>query len=80
MPATNTQDEHAAITGKAAVSQSTNAPESNGAITIEQASFIQRVLGGWLFGSFTKLFAGQQSDISTLQHDMDSSPLIRSTT
>ncbi|WP_350326550.1 RecE family exodeoxyribonuclease [Pectobacterium aroidearum] len=44
---------------------------TDGTITIEQASFAQRVLGGWLFGSFTKLFAGQQTDISTLQHDMD---------
>ncbi|MEL4885677.1 PD-(D/E)XK nuclease-like domain-containing protein [Pectobacterium betavasculorum] len=44
---------------------------SDGTITIDQASFVQHVLGGWLFGSFTKLFAGQQSDISTLQHDMD---------
>ncbi|QHQ16286.1 exodeoxyribonuclease [Pectobacterium parmentieri] len=68
---TNTQDEHAAITGQTTSTQLADTSATDGTITIEQASFTQRVLGGWLFGSFTKLFAGQQTDISTLQHDMD---------
>ncbi|MGQ5289773.1 PD-(D/E)XK nuclease-like domain-containing protein [Pectobacterium actinidiae] len=68
---TNIQDEHAAITGQTTSTQLADAPATDGTITIEQASFVQKVLGGWLFGSFTKLFAGQQTDISTLQHDMD---------
>lgn len=68
---TSIQDDHEAVAGQTVLTQSASAPESNGTITIEQASFAQRVLGGWLFGSFTKLFAGQQTDISTLQHDMD---------
>ncbi|MDY4380382.1 PD-(D/E)XK nuclease-like domain-containing protein [Pectobacterium brasiliense] len=68
---TNIQDDHAAITGQTTSTQLADAPATDGTITIEQASFAQRVLGGWLFGSFTKLFAGQQADISTLQHDMD---------
>ncbi|MBA5202229.1 PD-(D/E)XK nuclease-like domain-containing protein [Pectobacterium aroidearum] len=68
---TSIQDEHTAITGQTASTQLADTPATDGTITIEQASFAQRVLGGWLFGSFTKLFAGQQTDISTLQHDMD---------
>ncbi|MFJ5338323.1 PD-(D/E)XK nuclease-like domain-containing protein [Pectobacterium sp. CHL-2024] len=68
---TNIQDDHAAVAGKTASIQLTDTAATDGTITIEQASFVQKVLGGWLFGSFTKLFAGQQSDISTLQHDMD---------
>ncbi|MFJ5389468.1 RecE family exodeoxyribonuclease [Pectobacterium sp. CHL-2024] len=68
---TNIQDEHAAITGQTTSTQLADAPATDGTITIDQASFVQKVLGGWLFGSFTKLFAGQQTDISTLQHDMD---------
>ncbi|MFP9515622.1 PD-(D/E)XK nuclease-like domain-containing protein [Pectobacterium brasiliense] len=68
---TNIQDDHSAIAGKTASTQLTDTAATDGTITIDQASFVQKVLGSWLFGSFTKLFAGQQSEISTLQHDMD---------
>ncbi|MEQ9832151.1 PD-(D/E)XK nuclease-like domain-containing protein [Pectobacterium versatile] len=68
---TNIQDEHAAITGQTTSTQLADTPATDGTITIDQASFVQKVLGSWLFGSFTKLFAGQQGEISTLQHDMD---------
>ncbi|WP_241664933.1 RecE family exodeoxyribonuclease [Pectobacterium polonicum] len=68
---TNIQDDHAAVAGKTASAQLSDTAATDGTITIDQASFVQKVLGAWLFGSFTKLFAGQQSDISTLQHDMD---------
>ncbi|WP_233981692.1 RecE family exodeoxyribonuclease [Pectobacterium versatile] len=68
---TNIQDEHAAITGQTTSNQLADTPATDGTITIDQASFVQKVLGSWLFGSFTKLFAGQQGEISTLQHDMD---------
>lgn len=53
---TNIQDEHAAITGKT---------------TIDQASFTQRIGGGWLYQSFTELSVAQQREISALQHDME---------
>ncbi|WP_323660615.1 RecE family exodeoxyribonuclease [Pectobacterium versatile] len=63
--------DHASFAAQTTSTQSADAPATDGTITIEQASFVQKVLGAWLFGSFTKLFAGQQSDISTMQHDMD---------
>ncbi|PRI21494.1 PD-(D/E)XK nuclease-like domain-containing protein [Pectobacterium versatile] len=44
---------------------------TDGTITIDQASFVQRVGGGWLYESFTELSVSQQREISTLQHDMD---------
>ncbi|WP_165708270.1 PD-(D/E)XK nuclease-like domain-containing protein [Pectobacterium polaris] len=68
---TNIHDDHASFAAQTTSTQSADAPATDGTITIDQASFVQKVLGSWLFGSFTKLFAGQQSDISTLQHDMD---------
>ncbi|WP_404825888.1 RecE family exodeoxyribonuclease, partial [Pectobacterium quasiaquaticum] len=45
---TSIQDDHEAVAGQTVLTQSASAPESNGTITIEQASFAQRVLGGWL--------------------------------
>ncbi|MCA6941366.1 hypothetical protein LF927_09230 [Pectobacterium polaris] len=68
---TNIQDDHASVAGKTASTQLADTAATDGTITIDQASFVQKVLGSWLFGSFTKLFAGQQNDISALQHDMD---------
>ncbi|ATA26892.1 exodeoxyribonuclease [Brenneria goodwinii] len=65
---TNIQDDQASTAGV----QPTTAPgDAAGTITIDQATFTQRVLGAWLYGSFTKLFAGQQGEIRELQHDMD---------
>lgn len=65
------KSDHASFAAQTASTQLTDTAATDGTITIDQASFVQKVLGSWLFGSFTKLFAGQQSDISTLQHDMD---------
>lgn len=45
--------------------------ETDGTITIDQASFIQRIGGGWLYESFTELSVTQQREISALQHDME---------
>ncbi|RLM25567.1 RecE family exodeoxyribonuclease [Brenneria goodwinii] len=65
---TNIQDDHTSTAG----AQPTAVPgDAAGTITIDQATFAQRVLGAWLYGSFTKLFAGQQGEIRELQHDMD---------
>ncbi|QHP58572.1 PD-(D/E)XK nuclease-like domain-containing protein [Pectobacterium carotovorum] len=44
---------------------------TDGTITIDQASFIQRIGGGWLYESFTELSIVQQREISALQHDME---------
>ncbi|PWC25433.1 exodeoxyribonuclease [Brenneria nigrifluens] len=65
----NIQDDHASTAG----TQPTAAPGDavGGTITIDQTTFNQRVIGAWLYGSFTKLFSGQQHEIRELQHDMD---------
>ncbi|MDE8755640.1 PD-(D/E)XK nuclease-like domain-containing protein [Pectobacterium polaris] len=63
---TNIQDDHATVTGQTTSTQSTD-----GTITIDQASFIQRIGGGWLYESFTELSVTQQREISALQHDME---------
>ncbi|MBN3093520.1 PD-(D/E)XK nuclease-like domain-containing protein [Pectobacterium brasiliense] len=69
---TNIQDEHADITGQTTSTQLADVPATDGTITIDQASFTQRVLVAWMFGSpTTTLSPMQQRDISTLQHDMD---------
>ncbi|MBQ4778127.1 PD-(D/E)XK nuclease-like domain-containing protein [Pectobacterium versatile] len=68
---TNTQDEHAAITGQTTSTQLADTSATDGTITIDQASFVQRVGGGWLYESFTELSVSRQREISTLQHDMD---------
>ncbi|MEI7407947.1 PD-(D/E)XK nuclease-like domain-containing protein [Pectobacterium aroidearum] len=68
---TNIQDEHAAITGKTTSTQLSDAPATDGTITIDQASFTQRIGGGWLYQSFTELSVAQQREISALQHDME---------
>ncbi|MEQ9886235.1 PD-(D/E)XK nuclease-like domain-containing protein [Pectobacterium zantedeschiae] len=68
---TNIQDEHAAITGQTASTQLADTPATDGTITIEQASFAQRIGGGWLYTSFVELSVIQQREISALQHDME---------
>ncbi|MCL6399093.1 exodeoxyribonuclease [Pectobacterium carotovorum subsp. carotovorum] len=68
---TNIQDEHAAITGQTTSTQLADTSATDGTITIDQASFVQRVGGGWLYESFTELSVSRQREISTLQHDMD---------
>ncbi|UUE38272.1 PD-(D/E)XK nuclease-like domain-containing protein [Pectobacterium aroidearum] len=68
---TNIQDEHAAITGQTTSTQLADAPATDGTITIEQASFAQRIGGGWLYTSFVELSVIQQREISALQHDME---------
>ncbi|MEI7261293.1 PD-(D/E)XK nuclease-like domain-containing protein [Pectobacterium carotovorum] len=45
--------------------------ETDGTITIDQTSFIQRIGGGFLYESFTELSIVQQREISALQHDME---------
>lgn len=67
----NIQDEHAAITGQTASTQLADTPAADGTITIEQASFAQRIGGGWLYTSFVELPVIQQREISALQHDME---------
>ncbi|AFR03253.1 PD-(D/E)XK nuclease-like domain-containing protein [Pectobacterium carotovorum] len=64
-------NDHASFSAQTASTQLADTAATDGTITIDQASFVQKVLGAWLFGSFTKLFTGQQGEISTLQHDMD---------
>ncbi|MEF9677701.1 RecE family exodeoxyribonuclease [Pectobacterium aroidearum] len=68
---TNIQDEHAATTGQTTSTQLADAPATDGTITIDQASFTQRIGGGWLYQSFTELSVAQQREISALQHDME---------
>ncbi|MFJ5317167.1 PD-(D/E)XK nuclease-like domain-containing protein [Pectobacterium versatile] len=68
---TNIQDDHAAVAGKTASTQLADAAATDGTITIDQASFIQRIGGGWLYESFTELSVTQQREISALQHDME---------
>lgn len=68
---TNIQDDHAAVAGKTASTQLADAAATDGTITIDQASFIQRIGGGWLYESFTELSVTQQREISVLQHDME---------
>ncbi|PWC10694.1 exodeoxyribonuclease, partial [Brenneria roseae subsp. americana] len=66
LKSTNIQDDHTDVT-----TAHPAMTDASGTITIDQATFTQRVLGAWLYGSFTKLFAGQQGEIRELQHDMD---------
>ncbi|WP_226051524.1 RecE family exodeoxyribonuclease [Dickeya chrysanthemi] len=47
------------------------APQQPGAVTFEQATFTQRVLGAWLYSEFTALGPQGLRDVSALQHDMD---------
>ncbi|MEQ9868761.1 PD-(D/E)XK nuclease-like domain-containing protein [Pectobacterium odoriferum] len=68
---TNIQDDHAAVAGKTASTQLADTAATDGTITIDQASFIQRIGGGWLYESFTELSVTQQREISALQHDME---------
>ncbi|MFJ5469438.1 PD-(D/E)XK nuclease-like domain-containing protein [Pectobacterium carotovorum] len=68
---TNFQDDHADVAGKTASTQLADTAANDGTITIDQASFIQRIGGGWLYESFTELSIVQQREISALQHDME---------
>ncbi|MFJ5472734.1 PD-(D/E)XK nuclease-like domain-containing protein [Pectobacterium carotovorum] len=68
---TNFQDDHADVAGKTASTQLADTAATDGTITIDQASFIQRIGGGWLYESFTELSIVQQREISALQHDME---------
>ncbi|WP_315707429.1 RecE family exodeoxyribonuclease [Brenneria uluponensis] len=64
----NIQNDHAAVTSQ----QKKTVPD--GFIAIEDATFNQRVLAGWLFGSFSSddlLAQSQVLEINMLQHDMD---------
>lgn len=68
---TNIQDDHAAVAEKTASTQLADTAATDGTITIDQASFVQKVVGGWLLVSPTKLSPLQQREISSLQHNMD---------
>lgn len=69
----NTQKSDANVAGGQSQSgaQSSTEPDNTGTLSIEQATFAQRVLGSWMYGPFEKLFHGQQVEIHALQHDMD---------
>ncbi|MCA6998177.1 RecE family exodeoxyribonuclease [Dickeya solani] len=47
------------------------AAQQPSAVTFEQATFTQRVLGAWLYSEFTALGPQGLRDIAALQHDMD---------
>ncbi|QWA09568.1 hypothetical protein GTU79_19720 [Sodalis ligni] len=40
-------------------------------ITAQDATFVQRVLGAWLYGAFTEIHTDQCVAITSLQHDME---------
>lgn len=82
-PSVNIHDDHATVAAAqvehsgAQLAQDTeqtgtqSEPQQDSAVTFEQATFTQRVLGAWLYSKFTALGPQGLRDIATLQHDMD---------
>lgn len=66
----NIHDDRATVAAAQAVQTGTQ-PQQPSAVTFEQATFTQRVLGAWLYSEFTALGPQSLRDVAALQHDMD---------
>ncbi|MGM3159905.1 RecE family exodeoxyribonuclease [Dickeya undicola] len=67
----NIHDDRDAVAAAQTSEQPEQDPEQPSAVTFEQATFTQRVLGAWLYSEFTALGPQGLRDIAALQHDMD---------